>query len=375
MIAVPWLIVNRPGGPAIFGYATAGITLVLVFLLPYYGWIIDRSSRKRVLLAGELLGLGATALFLGLAAMAGRFETWHLTGIYTAGTLYYTIHYPALFAFNQEIFAHNQYAELASVAEIQGQTASVISGALAALLIDRVDLWYIMLISTATYTVSWWLLLGIPYVSDPSRQRSAASAWSQVGEGVRYFATVPRFALFLLCAFIPFVGIMVGNYLFPIYTSQTLGAPAWVFGAGEVAFAFGAIGAGFSIRPLADWIGHYGTVLLTVGASCAAAAFLVVLPSIALYFVLNALLGWGNAGSRVARSTIMLQTIPNALIGRVNVLFNLLERLLRTIILSVLIARVEQFGAQFGFGVIALLTGAAWFGVLASRRYVPAVVK
>jgi MFS family permease len=42
MIAVPWLIVQRPGGAQAFGYATATVTLALVFLLPYYGWIVDR---------------------------------------------------------------------------------------------------------------------------------------------------------------------------------------------------------------------------------------------------------------------------------------------------------------------------------------------
>jgi MFS family permease len=372
MIAVPWLIVQRPGGAQAFGYATATVTLALVFLLPYYGWIVDRYSRKTVLLAGELFGLLATSGFLALALWRREFATWHLVGIFTTGTLYYTIHYPALFAFNQEVFASSQYRQLAGLVEVQGQTASVVAAGLAAFLIGRVDLNLILGFSTATYAASFWLLRPLPYARSPDRPHSNLTALGQINEGWRYLSERPGFALFLVCAFMPFVGIMVSNYLFPIYATRTLLAGPMIFGAGEVTFALGAIFAGLTVPRLSEAIGSYHTVLWTVAMAALATLSLALFPAVGLYLALNALLGWGNAGSRVARSTIILMVVPNALIGRVNVLFNLLERLLRTFILIYLTSRVEVHGAPFGFGLIAVLTGLAWIGVVLSRKSVPA---
>ncbi len=372
MIAVPWLIVQRPGGAWIFGYATAAITLALVLLLPYYGWLLDRHSRKTVLLAGEAFGLLATTVFLALAIFRGEFATWHLVGIFSAGTLYYTIHYPALFAFNQEVFELAQYRELAGLVEVQGQTASVIAGGLAAVLIERVDLTALLGLSTASYLLSFFILRPLPYARSAGRTPSKLSALQQIGEGWRYLGERPGFAMFLFCAFIPFVGVMVSNYLFPIYASRALQAGPAVFGAGEVTFAVGSILAGLTIPHLTESIGSYRTVLLTVAMFALAAGLLAIFPAVALYLVLSAMLGWGNAGSRVARSTIILTAVPNSLIGRVNVLFNLFERLLRTFVLLFLTSQVDRLGAPFGFGVVSVMAALAWIGVAANRKSVPA---
>lgn len=372
MIAVPWIIVQRPGGAWVFGYATAAVTLALVFLLPYYGWLLDRHSRKAILLAGELFGLLATTGFLGLAIFRGEFATWHLVGIFSAGTLYYTIHYPALFAFNQEVFELAQYRQLAGLVEVQGQTASVVAGGLAAVLIGRVDLSVLLGLSTLSYLLSFLILRSLPYVRSTERLPSKLSALQQIGEGWRYLGERPGFATFLLCAFVPFVGVMLSNYLFPIYASQALQAGPVVFGAGEVTFAVGSILAGLTIPRMLESMGSYRTVLVTVAIFAAAAGLLALFPTVVLYLVLNAMLGWGNAGSRVARSTIILTAIPNSLIGRVNVLFNLLERLLRTVVLLFLTSQVERLGAPFGFGLVAAMAGLAWIGVALSRKSVPA---
>lgn len=367
MIAVPWLIVNRPGGPQIFGYAMSAMTLVLVIFLPFYGWLVDRSSRKTVLLAGELFGLFSGALFVALGVAAGNFETWHLVGIQSAGMLYYTLHYPALFAFNQEVFAREQYGQLASYVEIQGQSASMLSGAIGALVLEKLPLEWILGVSTLTYFGSWWLLRSIPYTRDPQRVPATTSVWAQITEGYHYLVARPRFALFLVCAFMPFVGIMIGNYLFPIYTAETLRAPGWVFGAGEMAFAIGAIAAGFFTPGVTRDLGPKRTILLGVGLAGLSALTFALVPVVAIYLLGNVTLGYGNASSRVARSTIMLETVPNALIGRVNVLFNLFERIARTVVIAALTAQVAVYGASLGFAFIALLLGMAWVGALFGR--------
>ncbi len=49
-MAVPWLLIQKPNGNAVLGYSNAGVTFLVLLLLPYLGKIVDRYPRKRVVL-------------------------------------------------------------------------------------------------------------------------------------------------------------------------------------------------------------------------------------------------------------------------------------------------------------------------------------
>jgi len=67
------------------------------------------------------------------------------------------------------------------------------------------------------------------------------------------------------------------------------------------------------------------------------------------------LLGFGNAGSRVARSAAMLHLIDNKVMGRVGSFFHAYDRVLRTILTSAVIALVAADGAQPAFALLLIL--------------------
>src|SRR5262245_12924485 len=94
IIAVPWLLIHRPNGDALYGWLTIISTIGLFLFMPYYGTWLDRHSRKTILLAGELFGFTATLTMALWALFSGRVETWQLMTSYCCGVLYYTLHYP-----------------------------------------------------------------------------------------------------------------------------------------------------------------------------------------------------------------------------------------------------------------------------------------
>jgi MFS family permease len=128
IVAIPWLLVHRRGGDQVYGYATIGTTIALFLFMPYYGLWIDRHSRKRMLLAGELFGLVATVSMAAVAFVSGHVDTWQLIASYFCGMMYYTLHYPAKYAFLQQIIDPKHFQSLTGLVEIQGQAASMISG-------------------------------------------------------------------------------------------------------------------------------------------------------------------------------------------------------------------------------------------------------
>lgn len=377
IIAVPWLLVNRPGGSQIFGWATVLTTLAVFLFAPYYGAWVDRHSRKTMLLFGETFGAAATlAMAIGGLAL-GSFATWQLVVVYFCGMFYYTLHYPAKFAFVQQIFPREHYQSLTSMMEIQGQTASMLAGGLASVLIERVDLSTILLVDAASYAVSFVLLSGIPYVATHQHGRdpaaAAPNAWRAVGEAWTWFRARPALAVFLLCSFVPFLGIMVGNYLFPIYVSHTLHASPGVYGRGEMIFALGAIAAGFAVPHLTARYNHARTTVALAGVFLAGMALLVIWPRILPFYAALLLLGLGNAGVRVARNVIVLESVPNALMGRVHVFFLVFERSLRTLLILLMTLLVDTRGAPFCFGILLLVTLAALYAMARTRPAVEAI--
>ncbi|MES1168300.1 MAG: MFS transporter, partial [Oleiharenicola lentus] len=232
IFAVPWLLVHQPGGNATYGTVTLVTTIALFLFMPYYGVWVDHHSRKTMLLGSELFGFLATAGMAGLGAATGAYGLWSLGAIYFCGMLYYTLHFPAKFAFLQQVFDKSQYQSLMGLMEVQGQTAMMIAGGLGAVLVEHVSLTAILVFDAATYLFSFAIQSTIPYHADHLAPADVPriSAWGSIAEGWQWLRDRPRLAVFFTASLLPFVAVMVGNYLFPIYISQTLRAGAWVFG-------------------------------------------------------------------------------------------------------------------------------------------------
>jgi MFS family permease len=286
--------------------------------------------------------------------------------------LYYTLHYPAKFPFVQQIFDRTHYQSLTGLMEVQGQTAMMIAGGLGGWMTDHVPLWIILLIDASTYATSFVLMASLPYQpTHVDRGRPAAAPashlWRSVADGWQWLRDRPRLAWFFTCSLMPFVVVMVGNYLFPIYVAETLHAGAALFGAGEIVFAFGAIAAGFFLPRLLHRSSAETTIPLTMLVFIAGLTVLLALRQPVFYLVAGALLGFGNAGSRVARSALLLHLVPNAVMGRVTVFYNLLDRLLRTGLVGAM-AIIDTRGPPAGYLVLLALTIVAFGGLLATRR-------
>lgn len=378
IFSVPWLMVHRAGGNEAYRWITIATTIVLFAIMPYYGAFVDRHSRKTMLLTSELWGLLATGAMAVVMLTTGRVTMGQLMTVYFAGMLYYTLHYPAKFALIQQMFARTQYQSLTGLLEIQGQTAMMIAGGLGGFLVDRVPLWTILLFDAATYLVSFLIQSTLPYeathltsrTSAPASEAAAApprpSVWRAVAEGWQWLQARPRLTIFLTCSLMPFLIVMAGNYLFPIYVKETLHAASIYFAGGEIFFAIGAMAAG---AMLPRFLAHHSaaaTIPMTMLIFLAGLLLLVFVRTPLVYLTASVLLGVGNAGSRVARSALMLHIVPNEVMGRVGGFYNVLDRVLRTLFVMAM-AIIDVYGPPAGFVVLTALFLIALYGVLQTR--------
>ena len=371
IFAIPWLLVHRPDGNASFRTITVITTVALMLVMPSYGAWIDRHSRKMALLAGEAWGFTATLSMALLGIALGRFGTWQLMTIYFCGMSYYTLHYPAKFAFIQQIVPREQYQSLMGLLEVQGQIAMMIAGGLGAMLVDRVPLWSILLFDASTYLFSFWLQASIPYQAthlkaEPPPGEARPGALTNILAGWRWLKARPALALFLGCSLMPFIIVMVSNYLFPIYVSQTMHASSSLYGLGEIGFALGAMAAGAFLPRLLAQARAYPAVVGCVTTFIAGLAMILCFRVPLAYALATLLMGFGTAGSRVARGTLMLHLVPPEVMGRVGIFYTIFDRMLRTALVCAMVV-IDWWGPPAGFAVLFVIALAALAGIRVAR--------
>jgi MFS family permease len=166
----------------------------------------------------------------------------------------------------------------------------------------------------------------------------------------------------------PFVAVMTGNYLFPIYVQNILQAPAVVFGRGEIAFAFGAVLAGVLGPKLISRYSAPNVAMVMMAIFICGLILLGSLQSVTAFYIALVLVGLGGAGSRVFRSTVLYTVVPNEIMGRVNVTLSSVDRLLRTLLQFGAIYVVIKADAAMAFIGLVLFVGVALIGAFTARN-------
>lgn len=368
MIAIPWLLVNRAGGEQLFGYVSLFMTILLFFVSPYVGVVIDRFSRKKVLLFAEALAAVAVLLFSFWGFIAGEYQVWHLVVLFMSGTLYFTVNFPAKFAFNQELFDSSQYKTLNSAVEIQTQASSMIAGGIASILIEKIDLSVLLLVNGITYLLAFLVIMLIPYKRQNLMNKRKVTMWLEMKEGALYLKEKPLLILFFTCSFLPFISVMVGNYLFPVYVSKSLHADATILGLSFTLYAIGAVVAGFTVPFLINRFGTFRTLRAT--ALIFTIGFLVIAwtPIAGLFLLLQIALGWGNAGTRVARNTMMMDMVPNQLIGRVDSFFQAIGLAIRVSLIGLFTQTIHLTGPSVSLSIVGILLVLSFAGILLNGK-------
>lgn len=358
LIAIPWLVIAAPGGERLFGIVTVLTTLGSLALLPLFASIVDRCSRRSILLWAHGAGAGFVLSMAAVGLVAG-FPPWTLAAVYVSAMLFASVHYPTLFAFNQEVFEPSLYGELAGAFEVQGQAASILAAGLGMALIGHVGVEWILLLNAVCYGGAAWILATIPYTPQPRSAAARAGIGPALTEGWHYLRDHARLGLFLGASLLPFVAIMVGNYIWPVYLQRVLHEGPRAFAAGEVLFAVGAITAGFLTPGIVRRQGSGSVVLIALIALTLTFAAQAAVHVTWIYLATMVLVGIGNATSRVARSTLLLRVVPNQVIGRVNTFFNIVQLVLRATLLAAATGVITTAGAGVALWMLAALAAVA----------------
>ncbi len=380
MLAVPWYFTGVVHEPLLFQRIYLVITFISLLWGLFAGTLVDRYSRRTIFLWINTIGF----IVLATAAVSGFFldsYPWILAAMVYATTVFiYNIHFPALYAFAQEITHKDQYSKVTSQLEIQGQLTWTIAGAIAALLLsgshagnfiaaylpDSMHFrpWpvhLIFLIDAVTYIFAFIMIYYINIAPSHEKVIDTSALKDRLQKGFQYLREFPVIFIFGNSSLLVFLCILIqGTLINPVYVDHFLHQGGDVYAMSDMVFSAGALFAGISaIRIFGDKKSISSIIILMF---LAAAMFFIQVwnKNLLLFFATFLVIGFCNAGVRIQRVTFMFRTIPNHVIGRTGSVFFMINVIFR-MLLSLLFAlpffyegdQIAWSGAVFG--VICLL--------------------
>ncbi len=344
MIAIPWYF-TKSGDTSLFGYLYAAITVVSLLWGPFSGTLVDKYDRKKIFLILNLV-MGCILFSVAIYGFQKGAVPWELVGfVYLTTFMNYNLHYPNLYAFAQEITEKKYYGKITSYLEIQGQVASVLAGAGAALLLEgtrdgafsffgfpfevgrEIAPWgihKIFLVDAFTYFLSFFIIYLIRYRALIPREKESGAVLERLKVGYDFLVANKPVLIFGVASYSIFVAVLVVVfYTNPIYVEKHLLGGGDVYASSEMCYSLGAILAGLAIHYIFNEK-YISISMSTIIMTFLTAALFFVLnfsQSIFLFYAMMIILGLTNAGTRIQRITYLFRKIPNQYYGRAGSIF------------------------------------------------------
>jgi MFS family permease len=322
-VAQDWLVLQLAANGALALGITTGLQFLPILLLsPFAGLVADRVAKRTLLQVTQLMMAGP-ALVLGLLAVTGTAETWHvyvLALLFGIGTAFDA---PARQSFVPELVGKDDLSNAVGLNSASFNAARVVGPAVAGLLIaafggGAVGTGWVILINAVSYAGPIWALRGI----DPDRldtPEPRAAGPGGVREGLRYVRGRPD--LLLVLAIVFFAGTFGLNFQM---TSALMATEVFDKGAAE----YGLLGTVMAVGSLTGALlaARRATIRLrlVVGSALAFGVVEVVaglLPTYVTFAAWLPLLGLTALTMITAANTTMQLTTAPELRGRVMSLY------------------------------------------------------
>ncbi|MGO4172360.1 MFS transporter [Bosea sp. TAF32] len=307
-------------GPAETGWLQTAQTLPFLLLSIPAGLMVDRASRRRLMVGTEALRALSLLAILLLLASGGLSLAWlaALGALGAVGTVCYSVAAPA---FVPSVVPRAQLADANRLLELARSAAYAGGPALGGALVGWLGASTAYGLAAGLSILAALLLAGLPQDEPPSSPRR--DLLDDLKEGARFVAGHDLLRPILMTAVFFNVSWFVFQAVYVAYAVQNLG-----LGATEVGVTLGIYGAGMIVGAvLAPHIARqvsFGTLILLgpLAGFCAAGVMLATLwiPSVHLVGMSFFLFGVGPIIWTISTMTLRQAVTPNAMLGRVSAL-------------------------------------------------------
>lgn len=316
-VAIAWLVVELGGDGLALGAVTASTMLPTLVLGPFVGVLVDRYSRRAVLLVTAAAQMTIAGLLAALA-FGGVLQIWMLAALSLAHGLAFAADNPARQLLVLDVVGRERVTSAVSMNEVIINGARVLGPAVAGLLLVFADAAWCFVVNALVFVPSIIVLLTLrtrrPEAGSTPADDAAAPDPPSSGAW-RFVAHTPPVRATLLLAVCAAAGYNIAVVV-PLIVANVFEADGGTYGLLAVAFGLGALpGAFFSATgPTTPRGAEVRMLAALMGAAVLLAAAAPVLPLLFVGLaVVGALVMWFIAR---ANALVMLST-PPGIRGRV----------------------------------------------------------
>ncbi|HEY4334178.1 MAG TPA: MFS transporter [Ilumatobacteraceae bacterium] len=365
LVALTLLVLHRTGSGVAVGALAACQYGPILLLSAWAGVIVDRMSKRKLLLVTQLLEMGQSFALAALAFMHNA-PLGAFFAVAVAGGCMLAFDNPVRRSFVNEMVPLEDVPNAVTLYSAMVNISRILGPAIAGVLIITVGYGWCFTVDAISYTA---VVVSLAMMRPAELRRVSVTprGRGQVRAGLRYIVTVPE--LWITFAMLLIIGTVSYNFtvVFPLFVEKGLHASDTAYTIIYASFSAGAlVGAVLVARRKVVTI-H----TVTVGAAGLGAGMVVlaVMPNIVCAFIVAAVVGVASVSFLTAATAIAQLRTEQRMIGRV------------LAIQTVLLVGTTPIGGPI-LGVIADAAGGRWpvliggvgalgaagFGVLAGRR-------
>ncbi|RMF43019.1 MAG: MFS transporter [Anaerolineae bacterium] len=372
--ALIWYLTQQTGSATVLATASLVGMLPQIVIGPFAGALVDRWSRRVVMMASDSLVALATLLLAVLFAL-GVVQIWHIYVLLGVRAIAGAFQWPAMQAATSLMVPKEHLSRIQGLNQMLNGAMSIVAAPLGALLMDLLPMQGILAIdvSTAFFAVTPLFFIRVP---EPEHrvtpQAEKPSVWADVRAGVAYVWRWPGLAILLGMALLLNFLLTPAFSLLPLLVKAHFGKGAlelgWMEAVSGVGMVLGglllSVWGGFKKRILTSFSGLVlmGFSALALGLA-SPQGFLLALAAMFALGVLNPLVN----GPIFA----VLQSVVDAdMQGRIFMLVSSAASAISPLGLVLAGPLADRLGVQVWFlagGVLTVVTGVAAF-------FIPAIV-
>ncbi len=361
--ALVWWLTKTTGSATVLALAGMMAYLPVVFLGPFAGALVDRWSRRRVMLFAD------TSIALATAILAILFATGNALVPLVYGLMFLravggAFHWPAMQAATALMVPKEHLTRVAGLNQTLHGLGLVLSPPLGALLLELIDVQGVLAIDVVTWAIAVLplLFIRIPEPAESPGEAAGTSVLTGLWEGLRF--VVRWRGVVLLIGALALMNFVVNPafVLLPLYVTRVLEGGAMHLGGLQAVFGIGFVLGGLLLSAWGGFRRRIVTALLAIALMGVGIVVMGIAPHGWLYLVGGALLVVGLM-EPIATGAIVgtLQaSIPEGMQGRAFALLGSATQAVVPLGLALAGPLSDRFGIQLWFvigGIAYLFVG------------------
>ena len=316
--ALIWWLTQEANAASLLTALFLAMVLPTIIASPFVGILIDRYSRKKIIITAELVSL-SVALTLVTLFMSGTVQPWHIFLLVSLNELALSIIDPAFYSSMSLMVPEKHFARVQGINQSLFHGLDIIAAPLGALLLKYLPMADIVSVNLITSLVSLLILLRI-FVPNPKMEEAIThSYWQNMIVAIKFLRT--SYSLVVIMMLLGFVNLFTvsASSLSSLLIKEHFGGSENEFAYLEIATSIGFLLGGFTLGAWGGFKRRIHTFLVAIIFLGVFATLLSILPPSWFMLALVILFLMTFAAPFIISSflAIIQATVPAELQGRV----------------------------------------------------------